>query len=446
MNKSASILNGNEGLRREIGVWGLVSNSINIIIGAGIFILPVIVAERLGAGSIWAYLICGLLMILIMLCFAEIGTMITRTGGAYSYIETAFGQYAGFLTTNIFIFGAAIMANAAVANGLADTLAYFIPVFKLNWVRILFFALMFGGLAFFNIIGVRKAIMIVKFNTIAKLVPLLMIAMFGWFFLVPPDGASASVVTGNSSGDFGEISLILLFAFVGAETALNVSGEIKKPERTIPKGIMLSMLAVVILYILIQLSVQGILGNSITDYRDAPLAEVGRRMFGPVGVSVVLVGASFSMFGNISGMVLNMPRILFAAARDDVIKPKALANVHSRFNTPHISIIVYAALGFIFAGIGEFRQLAMLSSASYLLIYLGVVLALIWFRIKKPVNQLNYKVPGGYFIPIISILTIIWVLSNLPSRELGAMALFIVILTAIYFVFKYIFTGNSTLA
>src|SRR5512140_3678997 len=112
----------NEGLKREIGTWGLVSNSINIIVGAGIFIMPVIIAERLGTGSIWAYIICGLLMMLIMLCFAEVGTKITRTGGAYSYIEDAFGKYAGFLTTNIFIFGAAIMANAAVANGLADTL------------------------------------------------------------------------------------------------------------------------------------------------------------------------------------------------------------------------------------------------------------------------------------------------------------------------------------
>ena len=119
----------NEGLKREIGVWGLVSNSINIIVGAGIFLLPVIVFERLGTGSVLAFVICGILMMLIMLSFVEVGTRITRTGGAYSYIEEAFGEYAGFLTTNIFIFGAAVMANAAVANGLADTLAYFFPFF-----------------------------------------------------------------------------------------------------------------------------------------------------------------------------------------------------------------------------------------------------------------------------------------------------------------------------
>src|SRR5512138_1093756 len=102
----------NEGLKREIGLWGLVANSVNIIIGAGIFILPVIVAEKLGTGSITAYAICGGLMIMIMLCFAEVGSRITLTGGAYTYIETVFGRFAGFLTANIFIFGGAITANA----------------------------------------------------------------------------------------------------------------------------------------------------------------------------------------------------------------------------------------------------------------------------------------------------------------------------------------------
>jgi amino acid transporter len=418
-------MNENEGLKREIGLWGLVSNSINIIIGAGIFILPVIVAEKLGTGSIWAYLICGILMIFIMLCFAEVGTMITRTGGAYSYIETAFGKYAGFLTTNIFIFGAAIMANAAVANGLADTIAYFIPEFKLQWVRFVFFALMFGSLAYFNIRGVKNAITIVKFNTIAKLVPLLMIAFLGWFFLIPSD---VTLTTGNSSKDIGEISLILLFAFVGAETALNVSGEIKNPGKTIPKGIMLSILIVVVLYVLIQVTVQGILGSSITDFRSAPLVEVGKRMFGTIGATIVLVGAAFSMFGNISGMILNMPSVLFAAARDKVL---------------HISIIVYAVIGFIFSVTGEFKQLAILSSASYLLIYLGVVLAVIWFRIKKNGGKATYKIPGGIVIPSISVLVIIWLLSNLSSGELTAMCIFLVVLSVIYLVIRYFLKKNS---
>jgi|WetSurMetagenome_2_1015567.scaffolds.fasta_scaffold01795_11 basic amino acid/polyamine antiporter, APA family len=423
----------NEGLKREIGVWGLVANSINIIVGAGIFILPVIIAERLGTGSIWAYLVCGILMIFIMLCFAEVGTKITRTGGAYSYIEDAFGRYAGFLTTNIFIFGASIMANAAVANGLANTLSYFLPIFKTQWIRVLLFGIMFGGLAYLNVRGVRKAIFLVKFNTIAKLSPLILIAVFGWFFITP---SNLVMTSGNSVPDLGEMSLVLIFAFVGAETALNVSGEIRNPKKTIPKGIMLSIAIVVILYVLIQLTVQGILGASITDYRNAPLAEAARRMIGEAGATFVIIGASFSMFGNISGMVLNMPRVLFAAARDRVIPIAGLARVHKEFQTPHISIVSYAFLGFIFASTGEFKQLAMLSSASYLLIYLGVVVSVIKFRITNRTEEGSYVLPGGYIIPLLSAVVIIWVLSNLPVKELGAMVIFVLILTIIYFVLK----------
>jgi basic amino acid/polyamine antiporter, APA family len=427
----------NEGLKREIGVWGLVANSINIIIGAGIFILPVIIAEKLGTASIWAYLICGILMIFIMICFVEVGTKITRTGGSYSYIEDAFGKYAGFLTTNIFIFGAAVMANAAVANGLANTMAYFFPLLKIQWIRVLLFAAMFGGLAYLNIRGVRNAIILVKFNTIAKLAPLIMIAVFGWLFITP---SNLSLTAGHSVPDLGQMSLILIFAFVGAETALNVSGEIKNPTKTIPTGIMLSISIVVILYILIQMTVQGILGASITEFKDAPLAEAARRMIGSPGATIVIIGASFSMFGNISGMVLNMPRVMFAAARDKVIPSNVLAKVHPAFFTPHISIITYAFFGFIFASIGEFKQLAMLSSASYLLIYLGVVLSVIKFRITRSRVDGAYYIPGGYLVPGISVVVIAWLLSNLPLKELRAMLVFLLLLTLIYLFIKFLST------
>jgi APA family basic amino acid/polyamine antiporter len=425
----------NEGLKREIGTWGLIANAINITIGAGIFIMPAIVAEKLGTGSIWAYFVCGALMILIMLCFAETGARITRSGGAYSYIEEAFGRYAGFLTTNIFIFGAAVMANAAVANGLADTLAYFVPALKLRLVRILLFALIFGGLAYFNVKGVKQAIVIVKFNTIAKLTPLLMIGLFGWFFI---SKSNVSFISGQSMPDFGEMTLLLLFAFTGAEAALNVSGEIKNPGKVIPKGIMLSMLAVVAIYVLIQITVQGILGKSITEFGNAPLAEAARRMIGPVGALVVLIGASFSMFGNLSGMVLSMPRVLFAAARDKVIPAKSLSRIHQKFRTPYISVITYAFLGFIFASLGEFKQLAMLASASYLMIYLGVVLSVIKFRYTGTTGKDSFRIPGGYLIPVFSAIVIVWVFSNLPSNELIAMGIFVLLLTILYGIISFI--------
>jgi APA family basic amino acid/polyamine antiporter len=279
--------------------------------------------------------------------------------------------------------------------------------------------------------------MIVKITTIAKLLPLLLVITAGWFFTGKPD---IQINGGNSLDDIGQVSLILLFAFVGAETALNVGGEIRRPEKTIPKGIMISIFVVVVLYVLIQVIVQSILGASITQHRDAPLAETARIMFGSAGAMLVIAGAAFSMFGNISGMVLNMPRILFASARDRVIPVKSLAEIHPIFRTPYISVIIYAALGFIFSSIGEFRQLAMLSSASYMLIYLGVVLSVVRFRIKEG-GKFTGKLMG-YLVPVASSIVIVWVLSKLPVNELTGMVIFILILSFIYFMIELIRKGR----
>src|SRR5947209_8521641 len=140
-----------ENLKREIGVRSLALAIINITVGTGIFVIPAIVAEDLGAAAIVAYLVCGALMFLIALCFAEVGSKVTSSGGTYAYIETAFGPYPGFIANNLFWFGSGMLADAAVANGLVDTLKYFFPVLGINIFRILFLILIFGALAWINI-------------------------------------------------------------------------------------------------------------------------------------------------------------------------------------------------------------------------------------------------------------------------------------------------------
>ncbi|HLT53021.1 MAG TPA: amino acid permease [Flavobacteriaceae bacterium] len=103
-----------KGLKKAIGVWGLTANIINIMIGAGIFALPALVAGVMGSGSIFSYLFCGILIMLVILCFAEAGSKVNNTGGSYTYIETAFGDYAGFIA-GIFALGANMLASAVVA-------------------------------------------------------------------------------------------------------------------------------------------------------------------------------------------------------------------------------------------------------------------------------------------------------------------------------------------
>ena len=222
-----------EGLKRKIGTWGLSANLINIMIGAGIFVLPAIVAAGLGSASVLAYLFCGLLIALVMLCFAEIGSKITQTGGAYAYIERTFGKYLGFIAAILFLV-ATISADAAVANTIVDILGTLNPIFEVGIIKIFFFLVLFSGLGYINIIGVKEGIRLVKFITIAKIAPLLVLICLSWSNVEIVNLAWDNTPTVM---DVGEISLILFFAFQGAESGLSVSGEVRYPNRTIPRAI-----------------------------------------------------------------------------------------------------------------------------------------------------------------------------------------------------------------
>jgi len=423
-----------ESLKREIGIWGLSAHLINIMVGAGIFVLPAIVADGLGPAGILAYLLCGVMVGLAMLCFAEVGSKITNSGGAYSYIEVAFGKYPGFLTTNLFVW-ACITADAAVANALADILASLIPFFTHTMVRIIFFVLLFSGLAYINVIGVKQGIRLIKINTIAKLLPLLLLILIGWTQISLNNLAWDIQPTINK---LGEISLVLFFAFIGAESGLTVGGEVKNPKKTIPKSILVSISSVVVLYLLIQITAQGIMGSSLSGFKQNPLGEVAKQVFGPVGMSLMILGAAISMFGNISGKMLSMPRVIFGSASDDVIPRRFLSKVHRTYATPYFAILLYAGLSFLLSSLGGFKQLAILSSASMLLIYLGVACSVIKLRQNQELNPGSFIIPGGYLVPIATIIIIVWLLSNLSKQEQFGVLVFILLLTVIYFLRKFL--------
>jgi len=431
---SHSPLQKEDGLKRTIGVWGLSANIVNIMVGAGIFVLPAVVAAGLGSASLVAYLFCGILIALIMLCFAEAGSEVTDSGGPYTYIESAFGKYAGFITANLFLI-AALAADAAIVNAAADILTAFIPVLEMSFIRILFFLLIFGGFAWINVLGVRHGIGLVALLTVAKLTPLLLLVVIGWKDVT---GANLYWESVPPVGSIGQMSLILFFAFMGAEVGLSVGGEIKNPQKTVPRAIFIGLAGVLVLYMLIQTTTLGVLGSELENYPENPLAEVGSRVFGPIGLTLITIGAVISMLGANNGGMLNMPRVLFAAARDKVIPPAALAGIHSRYTTPHVAIIVYATFAFLLASIGGFQVLAIVSSAAFLIVYLGVVLAVIKLRKIVPAHSESFRVPGGYTIPVAAAIVILWFLSHLTSREAIALLILVLILTAVFFAKRFV--------
>ena len=423
-----------EGLKRTIGIWGLSANIINTVVGAGIFIIPAIVAASLGSESIFAYLICGFLIVLVMLCFAEVGSKITHPGGAYDYIEESFGKYAGFITAILFLISS-ISSDAAIANALADIISSFFPFFQSKTIKILFFLILFSGLAFINVKGVKNGIRFVKMLTFMKIIPLLAIVFVGFKDI---EITNLYWKTVPSFKDLGEISLILFFAFQGAESGLSINGEVKNPQKIIPRAILISVTLILTLYILIQTVAQGVLGNSLSSFQENPIGELANFIFGPIGLTLITIGAGVSIFGALSSAILGIPRILYSAAKDRVIPINLLSSVHKKYVTPYVAIIVYAGLGFLFATFGGFKQLAILSSAATLIIYLGVALAVIKLRRNKGTHseQETFKIPGGYTVPMLSVLIILYFLSNLTSDEMKTSATFIGVLSIIYLAIK----------
>lgn len=428
-----------EGLKREVGVWGLSANIVNIMVGAGIFVLPAIIAETMGASGVLAYLFCGLLIGLVMLCFAEAGSKVTQSGGCYAYVEQAFGPFFGFVVA-IFYLMAGVFSIAAVSNALIEILGTALPFFKISLVKITTLFLIFFGLAILNITGVKQGIGLVKLNTIAKLAPLILLISIGWKDV---EWINLSWETEPTIPKLGGTSLILFFAFMGGDSGLQIGGEIKNPQKTIPRAIFTGISFVLILYILIQLVAQGILGPFLPGFKEAPLGEAARITFGPIGLSLLFVGAGISMFGMLSGEILNTPRTIFRLSRDGVIPIRKLAAIHHRFKTPHFAILLYAGLGFTLAVMGGFKALAAIAASSLLLVYFVVSLSVIGLRRKKDLDNGGFKIPFGYTVPILSAGIILFFLSNLTGFEIKGMLSLIVVLMAIYFLVKFFEKRNS---
>lgn len=416
-------------LRRDIGVWGIFLNVINNTVGSGIFLLPAIVAGFLGSAAVLAYVACGILFLLVMLCYAEISSQVTCSGGTYVYIEEAFGEYAGFISNVVFWFGTGIFVTAALVNALADILSGPFPVLKEPGLRAVLFFGVITLTAIVNIRGAKQGITLIKAITIIKLLPVFLLIVVGCFNI---NVQNLKINQLPAFKDFGAVFLILFFTFSGGESVLNVGGEMKNPRRTAPIGLLGGLLATIVIFCAIQSVAQSTLGASLANYKGSSLAAVASTLISPSAGKMMIIASVTAILGVLFSLPLVFPRVMFAGAEKKLL-PVYLAKVHPKFATPSNAIITFSVIAFFVAISGGFRQLTVIVSASMLLLYAGVILATIKLRFKKNVDKKGtFRLPFGITIHIAALLATGAFIMQLQQKELVGTALFIIVLSIIF--------------
>jgi amino acid transporter len=385
-----------ESLTRAIGTIGLAAGIINVMIGGGIFRVPAVVAGSLGAAAPVAYVICAVAMALIVTCIAAAGKRVTLTGGPYAYVGTTLGPYAGFIS-GVLLWMIGVFATAAVSSVMAASIAELLGASG-RVVQVAILVVAYGFWSIVNLRGVTAGVRLNTAITVAKLLPLVLIAM---------------------AGDFARMSLILVFAFAGIEVALIPSGEVRDPERTVPRAITLAMVGVTILYIALQVVAQGILGAALPGSA-VPLADAAGASLGAWARSLLLAGAAISMFGHLGGMTLSIPRIVYALARDGFL-PGALARVHPVYRSPQLAIATQSILTLALAITSTFEQLAIIANVSALALYLGCAAA-------------AWKLGQSPIVPLLACGVIAWLLTGVAANEWLAFGACVLIASIIYFI------------
>lgn len=374
------------------------------MIGAGIFALPTSVAATAGDSSPWLFLIVGLLVITVVLTFAELSSYFQRSGGPVLYTTTAFGPLVGF-STGWMLYVSRMAAFAANVTVIPIYLGSFWPWFAEGIGRAVLLSVICVGLTAANYVGVKEGIRTVAVFTFLKLTPILLMILLGLPY-VTPDTVLPS--TFPRVDELGSATLLLVYAFVGFESATIVSGETVDPRRTMPRALVMTVLGTALLYFLIVLVFISVLPGA--SGQGATLVDVGRKLAGPAGAVVITLAAIFSVSGNLSAIMLAVPRLTFSLAEDRLL-PRWFGEVHERYATPANSVLFLGALSLLFALSGTFAFLAAASSLTRLISYVLSIAALPAVRRRADAESRAqaYRLKGNYTIPVLALLLCVWI-------------------------------------
>ena len=419
-------------LSRRLGFWSSVGFVIGMTIGSGIFRTPAQIAARVPDPTLMlaVWVLGGVVTLCGALSMAELASSLPQAGGFYVFIREAWGRPAAF----VFTWSELVLIRAAGLSGIATVFGeYFLR--SLGYDPLVHAAaadycaiagIVVATLA--NVRGVQTGALMTGVTSAAKFAALALIAIAAIIFgsaagasfahfapssLAPSDApshAAPSHLALFSPGLFGLAFISVLWAYDGFGDLSFLAGEVRDPERTLPRAIIGGTLAIIAIYLTTNAAFMYVL--PIETVAKSPLiaADTMSALVGPIGASFVSIAVAISTFGAVNSDLLGAPRLFYAAAEDGLFF-KTLGRVHPRYRTPYISILFSAALGIVFVLTGTFEQIADTFVLAIWPFY-GLAVAGL-YRLRRRTDLARpYRVPGYPIVPAIFIAACIYLVAS----------------------------------
>jgi APA family basic amino acid/polyamine antiporter len=347
---------------RRLGPFDATMIVMGGIIGAGIFVNPSVVARQVHTPLLvlGAWVIGGAIALIGAFVYAELAVIRPRVGGQYAYLRDAYHPIVAFLYgwTLLLVVQTGGMAGAAIIFG-----RYFRELTGLGIPEQAVAATTLAVLTLVNCLGVRAGSNVQSALMLTKLAAIALLIGVGLFASVPsvPSASSAAATSASTIGSGGISGLAaamvpVLFAYGGWQTASFVSGEMRDPERDLPRGLLIGVIGVIVLYLAVTYVCLRVLGVAGLGETTTPASEVMRRALGARGGRLIALGIAVSTVGFLSQSILTAPRVYYAMARDGVFF-KAVGTLNARSRVPVIAIVLQGAWAAIIALTGKYDQI-----------------------------------------------------------------------------------------
>lgn len=393
----------NKQLQKSLGIAAALSTVVGMVIGGGVFFKPQAVYTLTGGApglGILAWIIAGIMTITAGLTAAEVSAAIPKTGGMMVYIEEIYGKKLGFLTgwMQTVLFFPATAAAIAVMFGQQAAILLNNP--SLVMPMSIGVILLVGIL---NTFGSKTSGTIQTVSTVCKLIPLVLIIVFGFIKGSGDNPVMSPLVAEGISpmGIIGQLLVAILFAYDGWINVGAIAGEMKNPGKDLPKAIIGGLSIVMAINVVINLAYLWVLPASELAQYASPASIVAEKIFGPVGGKLINVGILVSVFGCLNGYLLTGPRIPYTLANQKVLP--AMFGKLNKHGVPANATLFMAVLSVIYALSGQFNLLSDLSMFAIWAFYTLTFIGVIKLRKTQPDLKRPYKVPFYPVIPIISI-------------------------------------------